>query len=118
MTGALYALGRFCARHRLVAILLWLAAVIALGVLGKAAGQQTNDNLTLPGTGSQQATDILSARFPEQANGTNALTFLAPAGKKLTESKYENAIKQTATAYGKDKAVRKVVSPFSSAGKA
>ena len=48
-------------------------------------GDKTNDNLSLPGTGSQHATDTLSSSFPAQANGTSPIVLHAPSGK-LTDS--------------------------------
>src|SRR3954452_3129027 len=116
MTGTLYALGRLCARHRLVVMLVWLVIVVAVVVAAKGIGQQTSDNLVLPGTDSQQANDILTERFPSEANGTNPVTFRAPSGKKLTDSPYKSAIDNVEDDYKKDKAVDKAVSPFSSDG--
>src|SRR3954452_10718570 len=118
MTGTLYALGRLCARHRLVVMLVWLVIVVAVVVAAKGIGQQTSDNLVLPGTDSQQANDTLTKQFPSQANGTNPLTFRAPAGKKLTDSPYKSAIDNVEKAYQNDHRIEKAVSPFSSDGSA
>src|SRR3954471_23340264 len=118
MTGPLYALGRLCARHRWVVMLVWLVIVVAVVVVAKGIGQQTSDNLVLPGTDSDKANETLTKRFPSQANGTNPLTFRAPAGKKLSDSPYKSAIDQVYDAYKKDKAIEKAVSPFSSDGSA
>ena len=38
--------------------------------MARSIGQETNDNLTLPGTGSQAASDPLSNKVPDQANGS------------------------------------------------
>jgi putative drug exporter of the RND superfamily len=116
MTGPLYALGRLCVRHRFVVLAFWLVVVIGLAAVARSTGQQTSDNLALPSTDSQRATDILTQRFAAQANGTNPLTLQVPAGQKLTDSKPKQAIDNVVDAYKKDKAVGKVVSPFSSAG--
>jgi RND superfamily putative drug exporter len=116
MTSFLYALGRQCASHRVIVVLAWLIVFVALGATAHSVGQQTNDNLSLPGTGSQQATDLLAKRFPAQANGTNPITLRAAPGTKLTDSREKDAIAQVVAAYGNDPAVRGVVSPFSSAG--
>ena len=67
MTRFLYALGGFCARRRALVVAVWLVIVVALAVVARATGEQTSDNLVLPGTDSQQATDTLSKHFPEQA---------------------------------------------------
>ena len=55
MTGPLYHLGRFCARHHWPVIAVWIVAAIAIALAGRAAGDHTSDNLTLPGTGSTKA---------------------------------------------------------------
>jgi putative drug exporter of the RND superfamily len=118
MTGPLYALGRLCARHRLVVALAWVLVAAAIVAGSRAVGEQTSDNLSLPGTDSQQATDVLAARFPAQANGTNPVTLRAPAGRQLTDSAYKDAIDSVTRAYARDGAVQKAVGPFSDDGSA
>jgi uncharacterized membrane protein YdfJ with MMPL/SSD domain len=39
MTGPLYAIGRFCARHHYPVIVIWLAATVALVLISSAAGR-------------------------------------------------------------------------------
>jgi putative drug exporter of the RND superfamily len=116
MTRALYALGRFCVRHRFAVVLVWLLVVVALAGVARTTGQQTSDNLVLPGTDSQRATDILSERFPDQANGTNPVTLQVAKGDKLSGGKYKAAVEQVVDAYKSDKAVGGVISPLSSKG--
>jgi RND superfamily putative drug exporter len=95
MTGSLYALGRFCARHHWPVIGAWLVLAVALVLLGQAGGSKTSENLTLPGTDSTIATELLEDNLPEQAYGSNPLTLEAPAGKKLTDPAYAVAVKET-----------------------
>ena len=116
MTRFLYALGGFCVRRRALVLAAWLVVVVALAVLARAAGEQTSDNLVLPGTDSQQATDTLSKHFPEQANGTNPISLRVPQGKKLSDEPYKDAIDGVVKAYQQDSAVQKVVGPLSSDG--
>ena len=71
MTAPLYAIGRFCSRHHYPTIAVWLIAAVVLVVVGQASGDKTNDNLTLPGTGSTIATELLEDNLPEQAYGSN-----------------------------------------------
>jgi RND superfamily putative drug exporter len=96
MTGPLYAIGRFCSRHHYPVIAVWVVLAIALVAISSAAGSKTSENLTLPGTGSTTATELLEENLPEQAYGSNPLVFEAPAGKKLTEPKYAAAIEESA----------------------
>jgi RND superfamily putative drug exporter len=87
MTSVLYRLGHVCVRRRWVVLAVWLTVFAALAVAARSVGPNVNDNLTLPGTDSQKASDLLAARFPEQANGTNPVVMTAPAGAKLTDAK-------------------------------
>jgi RND superfamily putative drug exporter len=96
MTGPLYAIGRWCSRHHWPVIGAWIALAIALLAISSAAGSKTSENLTLPGTGSTQATELLEESLPEQAYGSNPLVLEAPAGSKLSEPKYAGAVEETA----------------------
>ncbi|HEX3737936.1 MAG TPA: MMPL family transporter [Solirubrobacterales bacterium] len=96
MTGPLYAIGRWCSRHHWPVIGAWVVLAIALVVIGQASGSKTSENLTLPGTGSTQATELLEENLPEQAYGSNPLVLEAPKGSKLTEPKYAKAVEETA----------------------
>ena len=73
MTGPLYTIGRFCSRHHYPVIALWLVLAIALVAISSASGSKTSENLTLPGTGSTKATELLEDNLPEQAYGSNPL---------------------------------------------
>jgi len=95
MTAPLYAIGRFCSRHHYPVIAVWVVLAIALVAIGQASGSKTSENLTLPGTDSTRATELLEDNLPEQAYGSNPLTLTAPAGKKLTEAKYAAAVEET-----------------------
>ena len=72
--------------------------------------------MTLPGTGSQNATDLLSKRFPSQANGTNPVVLTAPKGETITASKYKKPIDDTVKAFKADPDVRSATSPLSKDG--
>jgi RND superfamily putative drug exporter len=87
-------------------------------VAARSVGPNVNNNLTLPGTDSQKASDLLAARFPEQANGTNPVVMTAPAGAKLTDAKYEKPIDDAVSALRKDPDVRAATSPLAKAGAA
>src|SRR5919204_291710 len=83
----------------------------------RASARQTSDNLTLPGSGSQKATDLLNKRFPIQANGTNPVVMKAPGGAKLADKKYADAVDATVKSLKKSPQVASAVSPLSKSGK-
>ncbi len=116
MTGPLYRLGRLCTRHRLLVLAAWLVVVVGVLYAAKAAGENTSDNLTLPGTDSQRATDVLNDRFPEQANGSVPIVLEAPSGKTLDAGSQKTAVENVEKALKDDSAVSDVVSPLSSSG--
>lgn len=116
MTGPLHRLGGFCVRHRWAVLIVWVLIFAGLAAGAGIAGTQVNDNLTLPGTGSQDATNLLNKRFPTQANGVNPVVLAAPVGFKLTDSKYKDAIDDTVKAFKDNSNVQDVTSPLSSAG--
>jgi putative drug exporter of the RND superfamily len=117
MTGALYSLARFCARHRYLVLSAWLIVTVALVGVSHRLGNNTSDNLNLPGTGSQQATDTLSQPFPDQANGSSPIVLHVSHGK-LTDAKYASAVNQAAADVAKAPYVGSVVSPLTSQGAA
>jgi RND superfamily putative drug exporter len=81
MTGPLYRIGGFCVRHHYPVIAVWVVLVVVLALVGRAAGAPTSDNLSLPGTGSTHALDLLQERLPNQANGSNPIVLQASEGK-------------------------------------
>jgi RND superfamily putative drug exporter len=115
MTGVLYGLARFCVRRRFLVVGVWLVLTIALVAVSHRLGDNTNDNLSLPGTDSQQATDTLAKSFPEEANGTSPIVLHAYSGK-LTDSKYSAAVDEAATAVAKAPNVASVINPLTPAG--
>ncbi|MEU9335224.1 MMPL family transporter [Streptomyces sp. NPDC048290] len=58
------ALARWCVRHRLVAVLLWLLALGGVGATAAAMGPAYSNDYEVPGTESGRATQLLDAGFP------------------------------------------------------
>jgi RND superfamily putative drug exporter len=115
VTGALYRVGRACAKHHWPVIAVWVIVTIALALAGRIVGDANNDNLSLPGTGSTEAQDLLQDNLPAQANGTNPIVLQAAKGK-LTDSANSKAVGQTVDSLKKQPEVRSAISPLSEAG--
>ena len=95
MSLLLYRLSHLCTRHRRIVVLIWGALLVALGFIVASVGAKTSDNLTLPGTGSTEATDLLDRYLPEEANGTNPIVLEVTTGK-LTDSANKQVIDRVA----------------------
>jgi putative drug exporter of the RND superfamily len=118
VTGPLYAIGRFCSRHHWPTIGVWVVAAVALILAGQAGESKTNDNLTLPGTGSTLATELLEDNLPEQAYGSNPLVFQAKAGEVLTAPKYKSAIDESVKRLNALHDVNSAINPLTPQGAA
>ncbi len=115
VTGVLYGLAQFCIRRRFIVLGVWVVVAVALFVVSHQLGDRTNDNLSLPGTDSQQATDALAKSFPDQSHGTSPIVLHAKNGK-LTDSKYADAVNQAAASVAKAPHVASVVNPLTPQG--
>ena len=73
MTRVLYQLSQFCVRRKFVVVGVWFVVAVVLVAVSHGLGDNTNDNLSLPGTNSQRATDTLAKSFPAPANGTSPI---------------------------------------------
>jgi uncharacterized membrane protein YdfJ with MMPL/SSD domain len=115
MTGALYAVGRACVRRRWLTLLVWLAIVGGIVFSVARFGSQTSDNLSLPGTDSQRAFDLLAERFPPRQNGTSPIIFSIDSGK-LTEARFKTPIKSSLDEMRATEGVFSVIGPYSTRG--
>jgi RND superfamily putative drug exporter len=115
MTAVLYRIARFCVRRRFAVVSVWVVAAVALVGVSHQLGDNTNDNLSLPQTNSQRATDLLGKSFPTQANGTSPIILHARSGS-LTDSKYSSAVNTAASDLAKAPHVASVVNPLTSQG--
>ena len=116
MAQRLHRLGNFAAHHKWVVLGAWAIALIAVIGLVKTEGANTSNNLELPGTDSQAATDLLEERFPPQQNGQNPIIFEAPRGEKVTDAENKSAIQESFDAMKKLPHVYSATSPFSQRG--
>jgi putative drug exporter of the RND superfamily len=111
VTRALYEVGHWCVRRRWIVIAVWLVVAIGLHLWAASLGQQWNDNLTLPGTGSTQATDLLQQKLPKQAYGSIPLTLVDQSGT-IGDPDSTSAINATVKNLQAIPHVTRVVSPL------
>ena len=116
MTGALYRLAHGCVRHRFVVLAAWLLVTVALVVVSHRLGDNTNDNLSLPGTDSQRATDTLAALVPRPGERDEPDRPARARAGSLTEPQYSQAVNEAAAAVAKAPNVASVVNPLTPEG--
>ncbi|MFI9170015.1 MMPL family transporter [Streptomyces lincolnensis] len=97
MATFLYRIGRLAFRRRRLVGGLWLGALL-LAVVGAAvapAGEE--EDLSMPGTESQKAFDLLDERFPQSnSQGAEArLVFRAPDGQRVTAREHRAVVEDT-----------------------
>ena len=116
MSALMHRIGAFAARRAPWVLAAWVVIAIALVVIANSAGRPENDNVTLPGTGSQSATDLLDKYLPAQANGS--VPIVLESGSSLAEGQNAQAVNDTVKSLSKNQYVQSVVSPFSEQGSA
>jgi RND superfamily putative drug exporter len=96
-------------------LVVWFALLLLVGFLSKAAGGKDTTNFSLPGTESQQAIDLLKARFPARSGDTADIVFAAPgaSGVDGVRAQIEAAVAAAAHA---NPHISGVVSPFGPGG--
>ena len=101
MALLLYRLGHWCVRRRRYVLVAWLTLLVVVALWAKAANGTTTDALSIPGTESQRAADLLGERFPAQSGATMRIAVEAPAGSKLADivspTQLDADLKQLAT---------------------
>ena len=90
MSSFLSRLGRASARHPWRTIGAWVLAALVIGMLA-ANAKGYSESFKIPGTESQQATDLLQERFPAQAGATAQVVLHARSGT-LTDPAHTEAI--------------------------
>ncbi|MEU9670953.1 MMPL family transporter [Streptomyces bobili] len=97
MATVLYRIGRWAFRRRRLVGGLWLGALVLAVAAAAMAPAGEEEDLSMPGTESQQAFDLLDERFPQSdSQGAEArLVFRAPDGQRVTAAEHRAAVEDT-----------------------
>ena len=74
------ALARWCYRHRLVVLLLWVGALFGMGFAASSAGTNYANVFSLPDTDSKKAYDLMEKAFPARAGDTDTVVWKVDGG--------------------------------------
>lgn len=115
MSAMLYRIGRFSFRARRLVLLLWVVLLTGLGVGAATLASPSATSLSLPGTESQEAFDLLEERFSELPldGGTALIVFSAEEGV-VTDPEPRRRITEVVQEAAGAAEVAAVQSPFDS----
>jgi RND superfamily putative drug exporter len=111
----LAALARWCVRHRLVTVLLWLLALGGVSAAAAVAGSAYSNNYEAPGTESGRADRLLQQGFPGLGGDSDTVVWRTGPGtvrSAAVEQTMTSALDEIAALPG----VASVVSPYEGQG--
>jgi putative drug exporter of the RND superfamily len=108
-------LARWCYRRRFTVLGLWVAALIVLGGLSQAAGDQYTDQFSLPGTESTRALQLLERSFPTQSGDSEKIVWAVKSGT-VNDAQTRERVGSMLAKVAKLPHVVDVASPYSKAG--
>ncbi len=114
------ALARWCYRHRLVVLLLWLGALFGLGAASTAAGTNYANVFSLPDTDSATAYDLMEKAFPERAGDTDTVVWKVNGkdGASVRDDSVRSRIEPVLEEIGRIQGVGEVTDPYAAQGAA
>src|ERR1700724_3312071 len=108
---------RWIMAHRRLVAIGWVAAAVGVFAISSSVGTRSANNFSLPNTGSQRATDLLTTHFPAQAGDSDQIVFYARAGK-LADPAVRGAVTAAISRVSKLPHVTGVVSPYTAGSRA
>ncbi|WP_128379266.1 MMPL family transporter [Streptomyces cavernae] len=104
-------MARWCYRHRLVVLLLWVGALFGLGFSASTAGTDYANVFSLPNTDSKRAYDLMQKAFPQSAGDVDTVVWKVEEGTVRDQS-VQSRIQPALEEIGRMKGVGGVTSPY------
>jgi RND superfamily putative drug exporter len=105
------ALTRWCYQHRFIVIAAWAALLIGLAMVSQAMRTTYDNSLTLPGTDSGQAQELLLRSAPAQAGDSDQIVWRVSDGS-VTDPAIEQRMSEMLARVSHLPAVASVASPY------
>ncbi|MFF8593246.1 MMPL family transporter [Streptomyces sp. NPDC015220] len=109
------ALARWCVRHRLVTVLLWLLALGGVTVAAAVAGPAYSNDYEVPGTESGRATQLLREGFPGLGGDSDTVVWRTTPGD-VRAADVEQTMSRTLDRIATLPGVASVTSPYKGQG--
>src|SRR5260370_18988800 len=110
------ALARWCYQHGFVVITAWIGLLIGLAVMSQAVKTSYENPLTLPGTGSGNAQQLLLRSAPAQAGDSDQIIWQVSHGS-VTDPAIEQRMSAMLARVSHPPQVASVPSPYLPGGK-
>ncbi|WP_183068560.1 MMPL family transporter [Streptomyces sp. gCLA4] len=105
-------LARWCMRHRLLAVLIWLLALGGTAAAAVTAGTAYSNNYEVPGTESGKANDLLREGFHGQGGDTDTIVWRAPEHQNARTPDIEQRMTRALEAVAALPGVGSVAGPY------
>jgi putative drug exporter of the RND superfamily len=112
MSAGLFRLGQWCYRRRRYVVAAWVLVIAVVAVVAITVKQPTSNSITIPGTESQQALNLLDQKFPGTGGAQAQVVFSVPASQSLTGTADRQAVEATLTELRKLPQVVDVTDPY------
>lgn len=105
------AIARWCLRHRLIAVLLWLLALGTAAAAAGTAGSAFSNDYEVPGTESSRAHALLRAGFHGHGGDTDTIVWRAPEHQSVRTPDVEQRMTEALDAIAALPGVGSVAAP-------
>ncbi|MEU7578394.1 MMPL family transporter [Streptomyces sp. NPDC041068] len=110
------ALARWCVRHRLLAVLLWLVALGGATTAAAVAGSAYSNDYEVPGTESGRATQLLNEGFHGLGGDSDTVVWHTGSGTSVRAADVEQTMTDALDKIAEMPAVASVTSPYDAKG--
>ncbi|MET7680188.1 MMPL family transporter [Streptomyces sp. NPDC005423] len=104
-------MARWCYRHRLVVLLLWVGALFGLGLSASSAGTDYANVFSLPNTDSKSAYDLMEKAFPNSSGDTDTVVWKVGSGS-VRDASVQSRIRPALDEIARMKGVGEVAGPY------
>ena len=113
MAKYLYKIGQWSIKHAKAVIFTAVALLLIMGGLVLGFGFEFDEDLSIPGTSSQDTIELLKEEFPEVGNagGQIHMVFKAPESKTLMDADVQEKVNEVIAEVQTDEAVEVIYTP-------
>jgi RND superfamily putative drug exporter len=112
VSSVLYSLGRWAVHARRLVVAGWVVALVLVGGAAGLLQQGLSNEVTIPGTESQEALDRLATTFPQVSGASAQVIVVAPEGESIEDEPMRSAITDGVEALEDVSQVEVVTSPY------